>query len=127
MPCVYSCRMIPLSRSPSRMPGCVALLRSVPVLGPAASAALIVLPSACVTATAGIAGEAATIEPVRVGAAPLALWATTSALAPSDSATCSRCRYEHCAAAVPPSATAIQLPVGRGVGYDAAVQPVPPA
>ena len=68
------------------------LLATVPVLVPAASAALIALPSACVTATAGIVGEAATIEPVRVGAAPVALWAMTRALAPSVWATCSRCR-----------------------------------
>ena len=54
MPCVYSCMMIPFSRSPSRMPGCSAFFCTLPVVGPAAIAALIAVPSACVTATAGI-------------------------------------------------------------------------
>ena len=56
------------------------------------------------------------IAPVSVGAPPVALWAITSALAPAAWATCARVRYGHCAAAVPPSTTAIQFPAGSGAG-----------
>ena len=88
----------------------------MPVFGPAAIAALIVVPSACVIATAGMVGDAAVIAPVSVGAAPPALCATTSAFAPAASATCMRARYGQAVAPVPPSTTAIQLPVGSDVG-----------
>ena len=55
----------------------------MPVVGPAAIAALIALPSASVMLATGMVGGAVVIEPVRIGAAPAVVCATTSAFAPA--------------------------------------------
>ncbi len=106
--------MIPFSKSPSRIPGCAGCLRTAPVVGPAAMAALIALPSACETATGGMPTGAVVIEAVRIGGAAALLCATMTALAPRDCPVCTRSRYEQ--AVVPPSTTAIQGGAGRVAG-----------
>ncbi len=80
-PWPYSWKMIPVSKSPSRIPGCAGCLRTVPAAG---SAALIAAPSAWVTLTVGIVSGAATKVPARIGGLVLVvLSARMTALAPA--------------------------------------------
>src|ERR671915_171592 len=108
-PWPYSWMMIPFSRSPSRMPGWLGCLRTVPDAG---SAALIAAPSARVTLTAGTVGGASTKEPPRIGGGgggvPVWSSATITALAPAASALWTFSRKSH----LPLSTTAI-APVGK--------------
>src|SRR5262245_42524804 len=105
---------IPLSRSPSRIPGWLGCLLTVPVVGPEAIAAWIVFPSAWEMDTAGMPIGGAVITAVRTGGEEVALWATTNARPPSDSATSARARNVH--AVVPPSTIAIHEVSGRSAG-----------
>src|SRR6187402_1724233 len=76
--------MIPLSKSPSRIPGWLGCFRTVPDVGPARMAARIASPADCVTATDGIVGGAVVCEPVRIVVEFVPLPdARTSAIAPA--------------------------------------------
>ena len=69
-PCPYSWMMIPFSKSPSRMPGWLGCLRTLPVVGPAVIAALIASPSAGVMLATGMVGGGRR-HARRSGSAPL--------------------------------------------------------
>ena len=102
--------MIPFSKSPSRIPGWLGCLRTVPVVGPAVIAALIASPSASVMLATGIVGGAAVIAPDRIGAAAAVVCATTSASTPAVLA--SRPLTTFWQPVLLPVTIAIELPAG---------------
>ena len=98
------------------MPGCSACLATLPVFGPAAIAALIAVPSACVTATAGIVDRRGGHRAGQHGRGAGRVVGDHERLGAERLGDLRARRYVHWAAAVPPSTTAIQFPAGSGAG-----------